>query len=871
MSGPSEEAGAGAAGCARLVRLLRGSMEAVVLALVALSPWAFGCVHPLPKLVLAAGLAVLLGLWAVRLLVEWRLTWHRSPVALCLAGLFLLGVWQITPLSAGALDTVSPATARLYRQLLPSSPEGVVEGEAPETDQLFAGTTVSLYPGGTRVALFQILALIALFVVVRNNVASAASLRRLALVALVNGAALALFGLIHFFTAAPHMIYWSIPSAGAVFGPFINRNHFACYVNLCFGLGLGALLAIAAAAAGGNRAYASPGLLRRPELLWVGSALGLMLAASVLCLSRGGLLSLLAAAVPCLLLVLARRTRPSWGLFTGLLAAAVALGLVAWLGLGAVEARLATLWKGQALEDARWPLWRRTLSLAGDFPVWGSGYGTYQYLEPLRRPPASGLDFAYEHAHNDYLELLVEGGVLGLALALAAVGLAYGRGARAYLRSRNAGEAGLILGALFGFGTVLVHSLGDFGMHIPAVPLLATVVAAQLCALGRTSESPSPRSTGERGWGEGSAFPEGRPPRPQPLSPEYGGEGSCRGAAPADSSVVSWRLGGLAPLGAAATAILVGLALMSAAWRLEAAERYRLAAGRCPAADAAAQERRRDYLRAATALAPEDAVLQLELARAYHDEYERRGATEAAGDDLRTALRGYLRARALCPLLDEPHLRLAVHVRDLANSDPASAYLTRAQLVLPYDARVWYLSGVQEAADGRREPAWQCWRRSLECSDRFLGPILEEGIRTSSSEEVAERLLPDQPALLLQAGALLEARPDPPASPRPFLEKGVRLLGAWATLSTEELRAKAHACRSLGQVAEARQAYEDLLARAPDQPAWRYEFAQMLYEAGQLDEARRQLVVLLRAEPANGPARDLYQTVVRDSADENDR
>jgi tetratricopeptide (TPR) repeat protein len=830
MSGPSEEAGAGAAGCARLVRLLRGSMEAVVLALVALSPWAFGCVHPLPKLVLAAGLAALLGLWAVRLLVEWRLTWHRSPVALCLAGLFLLGVWQITPLSAGALDTVSPATARLYRQLLPSSPEVVAEGEAPETDQLFAGTTVSLYPGGTRVALIQILALIALFVVVRNNVASAASLRRLALVALVNGAALALFGLIHVFTASPHMIYWSIPSGGAVFGPFINRNHFACYVNLCFGLGFGALLATAAAAAGGNRAYASPGLLRRPELLWVGSALGLMLAASVLCLSRGGLLSLLAAAVPCLLLVLARRTRPSWGLFTGLLAAAVALGLVAWLGLGAVEARLATLWKGQALEDARWPLWRRTLSLAGDFPVWGSGYGTYQYLEPLRRPPASGLDFAYEHAHNDYLELLVEGGALGLALALAAVGLAYGRGARAYLRSRNAGEAGLILGALFGFGTVLVHSLGDFGMHIPAVPLLATVVAAQLCALG-----------------------------------------DRKAAALADSSVVSWRLGGLAPLGAAATAILVGLALMSAAWRLEAAERYRLAAGRCPAADAAAQDRRRDYLRAATALAPEDAVLQLELARAYHDEYERRGATEAAGDDLRTALRGYLRARALCPLLDEPHLRLAVHVRDMANSDPAFAYLTRAQLVLPYDARVWYLSGVQEAADGRREPAWQCWRRSLECSDRFLGPILEEGIRTSSAEEVAERLLPDQPALLLQAGALLEARPDPPASPRPFLEKGVRLLGAWATLSTEELRAKAHACRSLGQVAEARQAYEDLLARAPDQPAWRYEFAQMLYEAGQLDEARRQLVVLLRAEPANGPARDLYQTVVRDSADENDR
>jgi tetratricopeptide (TPR) repeat protein len=307
-------------------------------------------------------------------------------------------------------------------------------------------------------------------------------------------------------------------------------------------------------------------------------------------------------------------------------------------------------------------------------------------------------------------------------------------------------------------------------------------------------------------------------------------------------------------------AVVVGLALVSESRRLEAAERYRLAAARCPAEDAAAQRRRRAYLRAATDLAPEDAALQVELARACHD-----------ADDLRAALRGYLRARNLCPLLDEPHLRLAVHTRDMARADPAAAYFARARIVLPYDDRVWYLSGVQEAADGRRDEAWQCWRRSLECSDRFLESIVEAGLRTAPADEVADRLLPEQPALLLRAGALLEARPDPPASPRPFLEKGVSLLGPWQTLGLEELRARARAYRSLGQVAEARQAYEDLLARAPDQPGGRYELAQMLYEAGQLGEARRQLALLLRDEPANVSARDLYRAVLRDGADEDDR
>jgi tetratricopeptide (TPR) repeat protein len=790
-------------------------MEAVVLALVVASPWAFGCVHALPKLALALGLAALLGLWAVRLLVEWRLTWHRCPVALCLAGLFLLGVFQITPLPAGALDTLSPATARLCRQLLPASPEQVTAGESLEPDRFFAGSAVSVYPGGTYAVLVQVLAVVALFVVVRNNVASSASFRRLALVALVNGAALALFGLVHFFSAPPHVVYWSIPSGGAVFGPFINKNHFACYINLSFGLGLGALLAAAATSDGEHRPPLLLNLLKQPALLWLGGALSLMLAASVLCLSRGGLLSLVAAAVPCLLLLARRRSRRWRGLLAGLLVGAAALGLVAWLGREAVEERMSTLWQGQAFEDGRWALWERTLPIAGDFPLWGAGYGTFQYLEPLRRPPASGLDFAYDHAHNDYLELLIEGGALALALALAAAALTYARGARAF-RRRNAADAGLALGALFGLGAVLAHSVGDFGMHIPAVPLLATVVAAQLCALG--------------------ARRHGRTP-----------------------PAVSLRLGGLAPLGGAAAAVLVAMTLTAAAWRAEAAERYRLAAGRCPADDEDAQARRLAYLRAATALVPEDAGLERDLARAYLDAYERGGR---GSDDLHDALRHYLRARALCPLLDEPHLRLAVHVGDMAQSDAMLSYLARAQLVLPYDERVWYLSGKEEAARGRPELAWPCWLRSLECSDRFLQPILEEGLRSLPADEVAERILPDQPGLLLRAAALLEARPEAAASARPFLEKAVRLLDArTGSLDRDELYARARARRSLGRFAEACRDYEAVVERAPDRPDWRFEFAQMLYDAGQLQEARRQLAVLVRRDSTDVAAQDLYRQV----------
>jgi tetratricopeptide (TPR) repeat protein len=321
----------------------------------------------------------------------------------------------------------------------------------------------------------------------------------------------------------------------------------------------------------------------------------------------------------------------------------------------------------------------------------------------------------------------------------------------------------------------------------------------------------------------------------------------------------------LAPVVGAGAALAVGLVLVAEAWKAEGAERYRLAAVRCKGAtDPAARDRQRAYLRAATALEPGDSALQIELARAYHDEFERGGAT-AVTDYLRPSLRGYLRARALCPLGYEAHLRLAAHVRDLARSDGISSYLDRARVLRPYDARVWYLCGAREAAAGRPGPAWQCWRRSLECSDDFLPSILEESARALSGEEIADHVIPERSALLVQAAALLEARPDGAASARPLLGKALRLLESRAgPLSAEELHAKARAHRALGQAAEARQAYEALLAR---EPRWRYEFVQLLYEEGQLPEARRELVILLEQEPANAPARDLYRAVLRDLAD----
>ena len=253
---------------------------------------------------------------------------------------------------------------------------------------------------------FQLLAVFLLFAVVRNNIASAAALRRLSVVALVNAVLLALFGLVQFFTSTPSMLYWRYPSQGRVFGPFICANHFPFYVNMCVGLGVGLLAATDrrkdlradgrtwdAAGSGAGTTSGPEGammdespsplsalsrgflgwvrwssdLLRNPGALWIGAALALVLSGVAMCLSRGGYLALVAG-LAVWLLARGRSSPRSFRLTTALLVGVAAAGLIGWFGFARVEAHLATLEGG--LEE-RLPTWLRACPRRRNFPFGG--------------------------------------------------------------------------------------------------------------------------------------------------------------------------------------------------------------------------------------------------------------------------------------------------------------------------------------------------------------------------------------------------------------------------------------------------------------------------------------------------------------------
>ena len=122
----------------------------------------------------------------------------------------------------------------------------------------------------------------------------------------------------------------------------------------------------------------------------------------------------------------------------------------------------------------RVPVWNFTLKIISDFPLVGSGLGTYAsvFLAYDNRGRLS----IYSHAHNDYLEYLSDLGIIGLLLLLGAVLFIIIK-AFSVWRTRGHPEVkGLALGGIVAVINILIHSITDFNLQIPANMLLFTVI-----------------------------------------------------------------------------------------------------------------------------------------------------------------------------------------------------------------------------------------------------------------------------------------------------------------------------------------------------------------------------------------------------------
>jgi O-antigen ligase len=472
----------------------------VLVALAVLSPWPFGSAHPraaqaIALAALATSLVVLAGPVLRRGLVSFA-HWDR-PATLTLAGalgLWLLAAMQLAPLPAAPHAWLAPGSAAVWHPAEPAALAVLGSGLHP----------VSLHPAATLRWLAFFAALVSLGLVA----APALRERRIALraaVVVTSGAVLvALFGFVGRLWFADRLYgVLAVPTI-APFGPFVSKNHFAGYVEMA------ALLAAGLAAGLASENRSGPGPLgwiespRAPRVMLAAAAAAVLALAVPVSLSRGGAVSLVAGlAVFVLLLVApperaaASRTRHQRALRFGTAAAALAVALVAIAIVLPPEARARVVTLGDASSAYRLGLWRDSLRLVASSPLLGSGLGAYADAIPRFKTGAG--DVRVEHAENDWLELVAEGGLVAAALALVAVGALFTAAWRRLRDEPHRLVRGLRTGALAGLVALAVHSLFDFNLRLPSNALLAALLAAFALAPSSHHSRPAQLATDPAG------------------------------------------------------------------------------------------------------------------------------------------------------------------------------------------------------------------------------------------------------------------------------------------------------------------------------------------------------------------------------------
>jgi O-antigen ligase len=446
----------------------RSAAPVVLIAAIAWPAIAFGGVYPWAYITLMA----LCAAFASCALVAgggWRVD---AVLTACAAGVAAAVVLQLVPLAPATLGIVSPAGARLLAQQDIGYVLAAISGPVWHP--------LSVDPAATWRFLGFFGSLSALFAGVAS-LRSTISLRFVPATVTAVGVTLALTALIQA-GAGANLMYgvWAPATHAAVFGPFVNRNHFATWMLMALPVAIAQCAAQMSALShdAGPRSTLVEllGAPRAGTALVTAFACFLMSVALLTTGSRSGFGGFFVIVAAVIWLFVRRRKSIRAAAPAAALMLALAGVAVGWIGWRPIAARINEL-PGTRL-SGRLDAWSEAGRIARDFWPTGSGLDTYATTMLTYHDP--GVRDFFRTPHNDYLQALCDGGVLVGVPLLATLGVLAVRVARAAanpLDSRSF-EKWTRYGAAVGLTAVACQELVDFGLQTPANAVLFAVLAS---------------------------------------------------------------------------------------------------------------------------------------------------------------------------------------------------------------------------------------------------------------------------------------------------------------------------------------------------------------------------------------------------------
>ncbi len=412
----------------------------LIFVLITISTLFYGAVHNAVLGIVYFSVAGMVVLWAIDCIISRSVRFSREPLQLILFATALYGLMQVIPF--GTIDSA-----------------GGISG---------IPNTISLDPFATKVSALHFLGLGLFFSLVCVFLDSASRLRKLAIFITAFGTIYAFFAIIQS-VLSPTSIYGLLERPLAQpFGSFVSRNNFAGWMEMAIAIPLGMLFA---------------GSVERDKKLIYLTAAIIMGVSIVLSGSRGGLTALFLQLTFLFLVTYSQKNRSELWLKV-LLGAGVIVAIIAGTAFVGGESTLTRMSDEPLAADgivSRPQIWNVTIRMIAENMPFGVGLGAYPVAYP-KYDQASGFE-RVEQAHNDYLQVLSDGGIVGGVLGVAFLLLVFKLGWKG-VRVSNVERRGIATGALAGIFGVLLHSLFDFVLHTTAIALLFLTLLGVLVAAG---------------------------------------------------------------------------------------------------------------------------------------------------------------------------------------------------------------------------------------------------------------------------------------------------------------------------------------------------------------------------------------------------
>jgi putative inorganic carbon (HCO3(-)) transporter len=386
--------------------------------------------------------------WSNRKISWLGLREFRIPIYLWLAFL-LLALIQTIPMGSELVRLLSPMAFELQKS-------GGSETFYLSTDH-----------GQSQISLVKSLSYFSLFIIVLMLIKTTDAINKLLITILISASLQALYGTFEVLFGLQHSMIFKLPVSDTVTGSFVYRNHFANFIMMGLAAGIGIMVAsLQATKTRGSRDLVRSivsTLLSNKALIRI--CLAIMVIALVMSKSRMGNVSFFLSMTVCGVIALGLIKNRNKGLTILIVSMFVVDVFIvsAWFGLDKVQERLT---QTSLTQESRDEVVLDSIPIVGDFPVLGSGGGTFYSIFPQYK--TAEIHSFYDHAHNDYLQMTIEYGIPAFCLMVILVGFSLYKALHAMRYRRMSIMKGAAFSSSMAIIGMLIHMTVDFPIQAPA-------------------------------------------------------------------------------------------------------------------------------------------------------------------------------------------------------------------------------------------------------------------------------------------------------------------------------------------------------------------------------------------------------------------